>query len=374
EFNSEGIVGFIINKPLDYTLNELVPFSYVIDPTLNKITISPEFGDQTSVFVAGYQFQIRSNGIDAGNDGTYTVVSSSYTTTSTTPGNENATVIVINETLSSANQSETSFGSPTIVGSGGEMIPRLTSVGNFFLEYNEHWLLDDSVPGVAPATGKTLPVAAPPPVTNPLAELDTASIPVTVPGIGEYLTSTPIDLTASYGTEPYLLTMEYTVLPTIAPSGVPAGTVIPLDPRMILRAPIDETVVRVVYNEQQIYGTFTELDSGIGALGSPESPGSPAQGSPRVGINDGFVDSITLAFDLAPFDVLRITVAEQSVPDIGRAAVPVRTVEDDIAFAATGSPLGSQPEIVSLIQYRRIDPLKTETNQYPFFDMFECDG
>lgn len=25
EFNSEGIVGFIINKPLDYTLNELVP-------------------------------------------------------------------------------------------------------------------------------------------------------------------------------------------------------------------------------------------------------------------------------------------------------------------------------------------------------------
>ena len=368
------------------TLNELVPFSYVIEaggigsPVLNRITISPEFGDQTSVFVAGYQFQIRSDTLDTDNNSTYTVASSSYTTTETTPGNENATVIIISETFSSANQSETSSStSPTIIGSGGEMIPRLTSVDNFFLEYNEHWLLDDSTPGVEPATGRLLPVASPPPVANPLAELDVASIPTTVTDIGEYLTSTPIDLTASYGTEPYLLTMEYTVLPTIAPSGVPAGTVIPLDPRMITRAPVEQSIVRVVYNEQQIYGTFTELDSGIG--GSPLfAPGSPTGspfgnfGSPLQGLNDGFVDSITLAFDLEVFDTLRITVAEQSVEDIGRAAVPVRTVEDDVAFTATGSPLGSQPETVSLIQYRQIDQLKTATNQYPFFDMFECDG
>ena len=25
EYNNEGIVGFIINKPLDYTLNQLIP-------------------------------------------------------------------------------------------------------------------------------------------------------------------------------------------------------------------------------------------------------------------------------------------------------------------------------------------------------------
>ena len=356
------------------TLNELIPFSYVIDPGLQTITVSPAFGDLTSVFVPGYQFQIQNDGLDVGNNGTYTVATISYTTTTTTPGDENATVIVIEETFSSANQSETSVStSPTIVGSGGEMTPRLTSVGDFFLSYNEHWLLDDAVPGIEPATGKLLPVASPPPTVNPQAELDPLSIPVTVPGIGEYLTSAPVDLSASYGVEPYVLTMEYTVLPTIAPAGVVAGTVIPLDPRMIGRAPMDETVVRVVYNGQQVYGTFTELDTGIG--GSPLFVGSPAAfGSPLSGVNDGFVDSITLAFDLGVFDTLRITVAEQSVEDIGRAAVAVRTVENDSAFAATGSPLGSQPEVVSLIQYRHIDPLKTLTNEYPLFDLFDCEG
>ena len=327
------------------------------------------------MFVAGYQFQIRNDSLDSGNNGTFTVASSSYTTTSTTPGDENATVVVIEEVFSSANQSATSTStSPIVVGSGGEMVPRLTSIGDFFLAHDEHWLLDDSVPGVEPATGKLLPVATPPPTINPFAELDPLSVPTTVSEIGEYLTSSPVDLTSGYGVAPYVLTMEYTILPQVAPLGVPAGTAIPLDSRMISRAPIDETSVRVVHNGQQIYGTFNELDSGIG--GSPLLVGSPQVfGSPLQGQNDGFVDSITLAFDLETFDTLRITVAEQSVEDMGRAAVSVRTIEDDTAFAlaSTGSPV-SQPETVSLIQYRHIDPLKTATNEYPLFDIFDCEG
>ena len=362
------------------TLNELIPFDYVISggvasPILNEITLSPEHGDQTDIFIDGYRFIIQNDTLDTDNNGAYTVESSSYTTTSTTPGNELATVIVTKSTttFSSANQSATSAGSPATVGSGGRVVPLFTFEGDFFISYNEHWLLDDSVPGVEPATGKLLPVATSPPTENTQADLDVLSIPISIPGVGEYRTSAPVDLRVSYGTNPYVLTMEYTVLPTLAPGGVSSGIIIPLDPRMILRAPIGESVVRVVYNGQQIYGIFTELDTGLG--GSPFPAGSPLlSGSPSLGQNDGFVDSITLAFDLDVFDTLRITVGEQSVEDIGRSAIAVRTVEDNTLFDETGSPLGTQPETVSLTQYRQVDQLKTQTNEYPLFDIFDCKG
>ena len=40
EYNNEGIVGFIINKPLDYTLNELVP---EIDEEFELDELAPEY-------------------------------------------------------------------------------------------------------------------------------------------------------------------------------------------------------------------------------------------------------------------------------------------------------------------------------------------
>ncbi len=378
---------------IDPTLNELIPFKYVINSigspgpvALNQITISPEYGDQTSVFVDGYQFRIENDSLDANNNATYTVASSSYTATTTTPGAELATVIIVDELFSSANQSTSSLGSPVIAGSGGRMVPQRTALGDAYQQQHEHWLLDDSTPGVEPATGKLLPVASPPPTTNPFVAVNFLTQPVTVPGVGEYITSTPVDLEDSYGTAEFVLTMQYTVLPTIAPGGVEAGQVIPLDPRMIFKAPIGESVVRVSIRradetlDQQLYGTFTELDTGVNYhgspifSGSPETPGSPVQGSPRVGPNDGFVDSILLSSALNEFDTLTITVAEQSVEDMGRGAVAVRTVESDTAFAATGSPLGSQPETVSLVQFRKIDPLKSDTNEYPLFDVLDCEG
>jgi hypothetical protein len=385
QYRESNVVAFAVptgspittNEP---TLNELIPFDYVINevgvgsPTLNKITLSPEYGDQSSVYVSGSNFVIVGDTLDAANNSIYLVESSEYTTTDTTSGDELATVITIQGTFSSANQSATSAAtcSPIVTGSGGQLIPYVTSQGHFWQGYHEHWLLDDSTPGVEPATGTLLPVPSPPPEENPFIDIDWLTIPIEIDNVGEYLTSTPVDL-CEYGADPYILTMQYTVLPSIAPGGVPAGTVIPLDTRMISRAPIGESIVRVVHNDQQLYGTFTELDTGIG--GSPIYVGSPvAFGSPRVGVGDGFVDSITLSFDLEEFDTLLITVAEQATSDIGRAAIPVRTVADDTAFAATGSPVGSQPETVSLVKYRRIDPLKTQTNEYPLFDLFDCEG
>ncbi|MHA2402617.1 MAG: hypothetical protein ACXADH_06450, partial [Candidatus Kariarchaeaceae archaeon] len=247
------------------TLNELIPFDYVINqgiasPILNKITLSPEYGDQTEVFSNGYQFRIQNDTVDTDNNGIYTIASYSYTSTDVTRGSESATVIIVEETFSSAGQSATSTGSPATVGTGGEIIPFLTSMGDFWQDYNEHWLLEDSTPGTEPATGKVLPVPSPPPTINPQAELSYLTPPVTITDIGQYQTSTEVDLRVPFGVEPYVLTMQYTVLPTIAAGGVPAGTVIPLDSRMISRAPIGESVVRVEHNGQQLYGTFTELD------------------------------------------------------------------------------------------------------------------
>ena len=63
-----------------------------------------------------------------------------------------------------------------------------------------------------------------------------------------------------------------------------------------------------------------------------------------------------------------IEVGEASVNGIGRHHNRVRMIENNEQYSISGDVAVSQ------IQYRRIEQLKTKTNQYPLFDIFNADG
>ena len=358
EFTTFAVTTDAAGDRLEPTLNELIPFKYVIDPGLFTITLSPEHGDRRADYPVGSFFRITNDGLDFANNGVYEVASVDYITTSTTPGEELATVITTTTGFSSANQSTdsiTAVGSPAtvITGSGGQFTPQVTANGDPFRTYNEHWLLTDQ---------QVLPVPAPEQDPNPSAEIDPTIAPVTynfagspITAFATYVTSQPVDLDLSFGVAPFIYTQEFTTQ-TI----VPAGSVWDFDPQLADLARLGSDNVRVFVDGVQQFGTYVERDDSA----------------------DGFVDAIEFVFDVPQFSIVRISVNESSVIDFGRSNIPVRTIRDDAAFLlASGSPqvpVGSPPVVqpinTSLIQYRFAEQIKTETNQYPLFDMFECNG
>ncbi len=322
------------------TLNELVPFDYIITivanfphPGPDEVTLSPKAGDQTSVFVPGYKFRILGDTSDLANNRVYTVFSSVYANddlTDTTSTNEAQTIIDIVETFSSATDSLTS---------DGIIVPVNTAAGDGFREYDEHWVLVDTVEAV--------PLI--PRVDNPEVEVDALVAPTVVGGIGQYIVSDEIDASLYVGDTPYLYSMEW----TITSAGV---TFLPFDARMVGRALTGANDIRVYLDGVRQYGLFVESDAG------------------------GFVDGITYDDPLVVNSVVRIETGEPGLEDRGRHSLirsifttlalddGVRTIEDDAQFAIDG------PENISLIQYRRSEQVKKDLNQYPLFDIVNLDG
>jgi hypothetical protein len=294
---------------LQPTLNELIPFNYVIDVGLTEISFSPEYGDQTSSFVPGSKFRILGDTIDPGNDDIYTVQTSVY--------QNGETVVTIDSSFSSATDSLTS---------GGVVTPDITSQGDPWRLYDEHWILTDNLEPV-PVTPRT---------ENPYLEIDDLGAPIPLVGIGEYLTSEEVDPTAyaGPGTE-YIYAMEITVTNA---GGVTAGTTFNFDSRMVDRARVGANDIRVYVDGIRQYGQFVEIDNDT---------------------ND-FVDGIEFDYDIPVNAVVLIEAGPPALEDIGRYSIDVLTESGVVTQ--------------SMIRYRRSEQVKTEVNQYPLFDVVNLDG
>lgn len=108
--------------------------------------------------------------------------------------------------------------------------------------------------------------------------------------------------------------------------------------------------VRVYVDGIRQYGNYIELDANL----------------------DGLVDGIQFLNTIPAFSTVRVEAGEAAQSDLGFGNIPVRTILDDSAYAlALGS---TQPVNVNLTQYKKIDQVKTQTNQYPLFDMFTVTG
>lgn len=83
-----------------------------------------------------------------------------------------------------------------------------------------------------------------------------------------------------------------------------------------------------------------------------------------------FVTGITFNTELQVGDIVRIEVGPAAYSDMGWYAVPVRTVEDEVAFTIAVAD-GTQPVYTGMSLYARSEQQKTVPNQYPQFNMYD---
>jgi hypothetical protein len=304
-------------------LIELKPLSYLIVDEFN-VTLSPLDGDLTSTFVPGYEFRIENDPDDSANDTTYTVVSSSYTPA--------GTVVTIQEGFA--------FHPSTTPATTGEISPVFTSQGDTWRGYNIHWVLVDVV--------DTIPVTPKPETPNVAIDPTSPPVVVTFSGVqAQYRAGDTVDAT-DFGGDEIRYAVEYTIT---QPGGVPLGVTVPLDTAGTETVLMDEVAlvgqndIRVYVDDIRQYGQFVEIDGG-----------------------SGFVSGIQFDYVVPLNSTIRIEVGPPAASDVGRGSLQIRTIEDEAQFAIDG------PELLSLINYRRSEQVKTDVNQYPLFDVVNVDG
>lgn len=249
--------------------------------------------------------------LTAGIDQLWTVQSSSFQRTSLPYGAFQTTVTV-------------TLPLPVLTSSINYVYPQLTSAGDPFTKYGDQWLF----------AGINTTTAINHQALNNM--MDPSAQPVVIDGSGEF----------TYQLLPY--GEQFTVLPagnnilttlTLNPSYVPAGSTRTLQQRSL----VGSNDIRVYKNGIRQYGTYDENGS-------------------------TYVTGITFFSPLVTNDVIQIQVGEATYQDFGNYAIPVRTIVNDIEFASVG------PQLVSLVQYRLAEQVKTGVNQYPLFDIYNTDS
>lgn len=239
---------------------------------------------------------------------------------------------------------ESVFASP-VIGNGilnTRVEPRTTTKGDTWRGYQVHWLLD---------VNSTILKAAGSQPLNPRLVESLASTITAVPVVDGLL---------AVG----ISHQEFTT--TVA--GV---TNIPLDSSFLYTPAVSTTYatpssneLRVYVNNIRQYGTYVETTS----TGLPNY--TLVGSTPTLVAPIPYVTGITFNIPLNQFDVVRMEVGPASRSDMGNVAVPVRTVEDEVAFTAA-VVAGTQPVYMSLTEFQNLEQVKTLTNQYPLFNVYD---
>lgn len=206
---------------------------------------------------------------------------------------------------------------PVLTPSINYIYPQLTSAGDPFTKYGDQWLFV----GVNTTTA-----------INHQAEnnmMDPSMQPATLDVSGNF----------QYKLQPYaeefdIINTGVTTL-TLNPAYIPTGSTRTLQQRSL----VGTNDIRVYKNGIRQYGTYDENGT-------------------------VYVTGITFFTPLQALDVVLIQVGEATYQDFGNYAVPVRTILNDIEFASVG------PQLVSLVQYRLAEQVKSAVNQYPLFDIY----
>lgn len=212
-------------------------------------------------------------------------------------------------------------------GAIGDLYPLRTSKNDPWNDYHTHWLFVGASQTV-PVNHQTI---------NPYLEVTSGFTSTTdyQYAFGDYSQSNVVLVNAPVST--------FTLTPTLR-----------------TRALLGFDDVRVYVNGVRQYGTYSEL--------SEEDLG--------IGTDNKHVAGITFLPGYIPSSTgqnVLIELGEATINDIGYSNVPVRTIENDTQFNA-GVIDGSQPANVSLVEYRKVEQIKTSVNQYPLFDIYNVDG
>lgn len=224
--------------------------------------------------------------------------------------------------------------------------PVVTGHGDTWLGYHIHWVLDEvNTTTVANAT-----------VSSDLYKVRDATTVIAA-------TSTPGNM-PDYNS----VTIGRTYQELVALSTT--LTTIVLQPALTygsstgLYAVPDSDEIRVYINGIRTYGTYSEQT----AIVLPDYTAIGTSSYTTIPIE--YVTGITFSEPLNQFDVVRIEVGPAAFADMGMYSVPVRTIEDEAAFASAVAA-GTQPTYISLTQYELQEQVKSEINQYPLFNVYD---
>jgi hypothetical protein len=239
--------------------------------------------------------------------GPQTVVSSSYQRSSLPAGSFQTRITLTNAIPSIVNITpDTNF-----------LQPETTSVGDAWIGYGQQWLFA----GINTTTA-----------INHQAENN-----MMTPNPASYV----VDDSGNYGTTFAPYAEQFTLLQNnitqiiLSTSYVPSGSTRTLQQRSL----VGFNDIRVYLNGIRQYGTYDE----DGSL---------------------YVTGITFHEPLVQQDIVLIEVGEAAYSDFGNYAVPVRTILDDTTYLTDGN------QLVSLVQYRLNEQVRSTTNQYPLFDIY----
>lgn len=231
-------------------------------------------------------------------------------------------------TTSSPYRTEVIITSPVSVGS---VQPVATSQGEVWLGYDQHWLY----------LGESSSTAISHPTINPFIN-------------GPVSGTITVGTTYSYVNTPY--TQTYTTLSAGVQQFELTATTQPgwqIPPRQLSIK--DTNDVRVYVDGVRTVGNYvelTELEMGIGT-------------------DEAYVAGILFNATYPIGTIVRIELAEAAFDEIGLASVLVRTSADNVLYDT--SPSAATTE-VSLIGCRKVEQIKSDTNQYPQFDIYNVDG
>jgi hypothetical protein len=312
-------------------LNELIPFVNWANPTPFEIVLNEQYGDQTDWYTPGSFFQTTDT------SEILEVVSSKYE--QDVVGQPFKTKITVTVDVTTT---------PLVPGTS-PLRPFRTSQNDPWKNYHDHWLYVKAETTTA-TNHQALNPFIEGPISPVVAAVDFATLGAGTDG--EY-TTTPYSQTYTIETATPLTTF---LLDSTNPLGWDRGL-----NRMSLANQDD---IRVYINDTRVFGTYEEIiDTEVGVY------------DPVTTISEDvdYVGGITFiaGFEPQQFDSIRIEVGEASIKEFGSYAVPVRTIETNQDFENT---LTGGTRTISLVECRRAEQVKTATNQYPLFDIYNSDG
>lgn len=296
--------------------------------------------DYTSIFIPGFLFRFTD---DSTLSETYTVSSSEYRemiATDPVPVGYFVTVIKL---------VETNFTAPLVADPllNTRIEPLQTTKGDTWRGYHAHWLYG--------TVTSTVPVTPQSPAILRQRDITTSITPSATPQGTLYVGNMYQELTLQI---PNVFQVDLDAkltltVPPVMPSvssryyGVPGGS-----------------ALRVYVNGIRQYGNYEELVAS-------SIPNYTVVGyTTYTNFSYQYITGIKFDKPLAQFDVVRIEVGPAAQSDIGLLSVPVRTIADEVAFAQAIID-GTQPTYTSLIEYRQIEQVKTQLNQYPLFNVYD---
>jgi len=310
-------------------------YLYLFDKSPNA-TIERDI-DYTGTFVPGYTFRVVDNTTISD---TYIVQSAEYRETNASdPVQVQSLYMVTIITLA-----ESKFVSPTVGGGPNDvrLEPTVTSQGNPWRGYHLHWMMDTSTLTTTPTSSQSWNLYRRRSLEASITPTATAQGTLFVGQAHQELTVTVANV------------QTITLDPTLVFN--------PLVPNLYALAGGQD--LRVYVNNVRQYGNYTEIT----ATGTPSY--TVIGHNTYTNITFQYVTGITFSAPLNVFDIVRIEVGPAAFSDMGMSTVPVRTIEDEVAFA-NAVVAGTQPVYMSRSTYRQVEQNKSKINQYPLFNVYD---